>query len=412
MQKWRRCRFTILNNCLLDLQPYGSSLLPKILILYASRVKLPRQIKYNLIRPSILLAWLAMSASAAIANMASPIQRGSGNGFPFVSQHIQLQFERLLFRPDSGFNVCHIEATYAIFADTEGLKVPMLVLARDVDNGVFIDVDGMPVDLQPVPSAYFYQDHSPLTRFEDNTGQEMEVFELEWQDGLRSVYHREDLQYFEVDLSAGVHVVKISYDASAWHDRRGWISKLFFPFALSPAKDWPTFGPLDIAIDASAVQWAVKTNLGPPQKGNPKTLSEWHFETIPPMPTLYIENDIPESMAVSSTANWMMDFGMEGFLWSSGGLFALFHLLGMWAWRKRNRDKRFSWVWMLGSILVPFCAMIVYCLSYDWINSAIGPAASKFEGYYFLIFLFYVPAALVYGLLMAGIGYLLKRSYR
>ncbi len=364
--------------------------------------------------PAFLLgvAFLVAVHGSALANMASPQVRGTGTGLPFVSTHARVLHEQLHITPGADFKTCTYDVVYDIFTDTAGLRIPLLFIAHHYQPGSMqIWVDGRSVEVMQVPEQFFYRKSSPLSQFlgvHDSILQEIQVFEIEWEKGFPVRYNQDECQYFETDLAAGAHQVRVTYIAEVWRDRHEWLADEKFMYALDPASHWFAFGKLDVTLDARQAPYPVTTNLGQPDSGDIGHVAVWHFDSLPALTTL----DILSVPRPQGNGQLMMDFGMQGFMWASGGLCALLHLLLMWRWRKRNADRKFSWIWLLGSIIVPFVAMLIYCLSFDWINAAIGPAAAHYGGYYVLIFVLYPFAVIGYGLLTLLADYLLKRHYR
>jgi hypothetical protein len=362
-------------------------------------------------RLSIALVIGLLCTQRSLANMASPLRSGTGSGLPFVSLHVDVRHERINICPSADFKTCRYDVVYDIFADTAGLRIPMLFIAHHYNGGMQVWVDGQAVELKQLPEPYFYRQVSPLTHFQKLDGDStdsLEVYAVEWEKGSPVNYNQDELHYFEFDLGAGVHQVRVTYTAEVWRDRHFWLADEKFIYALAPARYWHAFGQLDVTLDLRQAPYPVTTNLGLPDSGDIKQVAAWHLDSLPPQDNLEILS-VPTPLGYGQI---MMDFGMQGFLWTSGALLAMLHLLGMWWWRKRKPQAKFSWIWLLGSLAVPFAAMVVYCLSYEWIMDAIGPAASHYGGYFFLVFIFYPVVVFAYGLATFVVDHLLKRKYR
>jgi hypothetical protein len=352
-------------------------------------------------KPLILLLGFLLSLPAW-ANMASPVQRGTATGLPFVSKYVNILHENLKITPSADFKTCRFEVVYDIFADTSGVSIPMLFVAENYMGEMQIWVDGLALATQRLPDAMYIQKASPLSSF--SFGDHVEI---EWEKGERRIYDLEDLHYFELDLAKGSHQIRVVYDAEVWRDRHDVVAKEYFPYALSPASNWKSFGQLDIVMDARKSPYPLTTNLGPPTSGDLANIAKWTFTTLPNVPTLVITAQ-PE---ISSTAQFFVDFGMDGFMWSSFALLGLIHLGMIWIWRKKNVSRKFSWVWLLGSFAVPFIAMVIYVMSEGWIDDIVGPAASRFGSYSFLIFIFYPVGLVGYGLVAFLFDLVLRKIY-
>jgi hypothetical protein len=229
---------------------------------------------------------------------------------------------------------------------------------------------------------------------------------VEWQDGRKETYSINDLHYFIFDLAKGGHQVRVEYTAKPWRDRSEWVIQDKFLYALSPARNWQSFGELEVILDASALaDDTITTNLGLPHSGNLNAVAKWKFDHLPEVSPL----EVSLQHKVSGTARTLMNIGMEGFLWASGIGFALIHIFLMWQYRKRKQSHWFSLIWLLGSFAVPFLAMVVFLMSEGWINNALGEAASRRGGYTFLIFIFYPFALIAYGIVAKLIDHLFRK---
>ncbi len=400
---------------------YKKTKLPKIPFLKMRIQNSPSHLtaKFKATKRSLRFAWVPLcaaliilsTASPLLANMSSPSRPGTGIGLPFVSQHASVRHESLKIQPSADLKTCRFDVVYDIFTDTVGLRIPLLFIAHQYQQGMKIWVDGQAVETQQVPGQYFYREHSPASRFwaRDSSGLvDLQTFAIEWEPGEPHHYGLSEMHFFEVDLNQGAHQVRVEYTAEVWSYLHEWLKDQRFLYALDPAAHWYAFGALDVTLDASLSPLPLTTNLGPLDSGDLASIAVWHFDSLPDVKTLEVTVE-PKPLGNGQT---MIDFGMEGFMWLSGGILALLHLLTMWWWRKRNPTKKFSWIWLLGSLVVPFAAMVVFCMSYSWIADAIGPAASHRSSYFFLIFVFYPFAALGYGLITFFIDYFLRRMMK
>ena len=60
--------------------------------------------------------------------------------------------------------------------------------------------------------------------------------------------------------------------------------------------------------------------------------------------------------------------------------------------------KKFSWVMLLGSLVVPAITLIFFVYAFGLIDDVIGTHASRYHGYNFLVLLLYpaiMPATLI-----------------
>jgi hypothetical protein len=365
-----------------------------------------RYLPLDLMKNFLCLLLCLLPSFALRANMASPIIWGSGTGLPFISEYVTVKHESIRIVPSKDFKTCRFKVAYDIFADSSGIRIPMLFVATGYEGGMRITVDGIPVELAKVPEAAFIHNNSPKSRFLDaRDGYKFYEVEIAWGDEDRRNYNLEDLHYFEFDFAAGAHQIKVEYEATVWRDRGNVVAEEYFVYTLSPAKYWKSFGALDITLEASDLPFPVETNLGKPVMGDLSGETKWHFDSLPAMDVIQISSK-PE---VGSTGKFFISMGQGGFMNAAWGILAVIHLIGIWAWRRKHFQKWFSWVWLVGSILIPLIACIVYVASESWIDNAIGPAASRFGSYSFLIIIFYPVYLILHGAVMLLMDFLIRR---
>lgn len=352
-------------------------------------------------------AWIL--PNLAFGNMASPIRRGTATALPLVSTHVAVQHETLLITPAADFKTCNFDVTYDILADTGGVKVPMLFIAEHYNGGMKIWVDGKETELLLLPSEFYYRNVSPVSHFTlpgADSATEITEISIQWIPGAPSTYRQEDLHYFEFDLTKGPHQIRVQYAAEVWRDLSELIAEQKFLYALEPASHWHAFGALDIKLDLSKSPYPVTTNLGKPSGADTTTSMTWHFDQLPAIKNL----EIIAQPKIDGYAQFMIDFGRGGFFWVSGILAALIHCFFMWRYRRNHSEKWFSWVWMIGAFVVALVPIAFYLMSGEWINNAIGPAASDRGDYSFLIVIFYPVILIGYGLLALLADQLLRKA--
>ncbi|MCB0643669.1 MAG: hypothetical protein KDC44_18605, partial [Phaeodactylibacter sp.] len=199
------------------------------------------------------------------------------------------------------------------------------------------------------------------------------------------VLHLDDMLYFEVDLTEGLHRIRVQYQAQPWVDSWGWVKKHSFRYALSPAAYWKSFGSLDIQIDAQACNFPLSTNIDPPQEGDLNGLASWHFEELPT--DLLLLKYQPK---ISALAVNLILLGPMGLALIGGIVLAALHLFLVVRYRRANPEKKYSWVMLLGSFLVPLFFVWLWIMSYGLIDSVIGEQATRQHGYvsFFIIFMY------------------------
>lgn len=340
-----------------------------------------------------------------LANMASPIfSEGTLGAQPFISEYVDIVNETIHIVPDSQFQTAAYDIVYTVDAKQEGTQIPMLFYALEFKDYFHIWVDDSIVELRPIPEQFI----DPFEGYDHVFGEEAELATVQWPDGqgLNAPLHT--LKYFEMDLSQGRHTIRVTYDADVRGDSWGWVNRYSFRYSLSPAQYWKSFGELTITVDNRLHGQQLTTDLEPPHQGSLDSVAVWHFSYLPAdMITIEYE---PELTSLATTLIDISPDGMAGIVLL---LLACLHLFFLIRFRKKFPAKRFSWVVIVGGLIVPFLALLAYVKAYDLINWAIGPEASPHNGgYSFLIFILYPIVMPIYLGIMWGIDYLMKRQIK
>ncbi len=353
---------------------------------------------------------LFLTGQLCFANMASPIRTGTYSASPFSSRDIDIRKETIHLKMDKEFNTAQFEITYFIKTDTAGKQIPLLFHARDYKGDFKVWVDNQPVALLDIPAEYTATAHSPFEKFSDSfepsAGEgQPETVVIYWEKNSGIVYKLNDLKYFEADLSKGEHQIRVEYTANAWTDVSDWVREYSFRYSLSPAKNWKSFGTLEITTDASAVNAPLTTNLGQPASGNLNTTATWNFTKLP---ANYFE--ITCKPRVSRFAGLLITLSPLGLTLIFSLLMASLHLLLIANFRKTKPDTKHSWVVIAGSILIPFTVLVGYMYSFSIIDNAIGAQAGKYHGYTFLVMIFYPLLMPLYWGIMWGADRIIKHT--
>ncbi|MCC6412321.1 MAG: hypothetical protein IT270_11720 [Saprospiraceae bacterium] len=340
---------------------------------------------------------LCLFAFTARANMASPINEGTLGASPFISTHVEILKENIRIVPDARFETARFYVEYHLNARQSGKQIPLLFYAPEYKDGFTVVLDGKPVNLQNVSDVYPNLETSQLSDFRKlfEMPQGNDMLYLAESPSTGFSFEVTELKFFEIDLPEGEHTVHIEYTANAWVDRGGWVKEYSFRYALSPAKYWKSFGALTVSFEIPPAPVAVTSNLGAPLPGNLASTITWEFDSLP-VDVMIFEYK-PE---ISSLAKAMIAISPE---YMAVLLFVLITTLHVWMvyrFRKRQNDRRFSWVVLVGSLLVPFFTLIFYMYTYDLIDAAIGSSAGRRHGYTFLVFGLYPFITPVYWLAM------------
>ncbi len=344
------------------------------------------------------------------ANMASPIKAGTYSSSAFSSRDIDIIKEEINLQIAKDFKTAAYVIEYFIKTDTAGKQIPLLFYALDYQGDFNVWVDNQEVTLLQIPSEYTTTSNTPFSKFSNSVDSsvrqgESETVAISWGKNSRLVYELRDLKYFELDLSKGEHTIRVEYTANVWTDISNWVKQFSFRYSLSPAKNWKSFGSLQILLNVSAYNSSVTTNLGSPNSGKLDSIAVWNFTKIP---SEYFE--IVSTPPISKFAKIMIAIGPTGITLIIALLFMSFHVIAIKEYRKREPIKGYSWVVIVGSVTIPFLILISFMFSFTLIDSAIGEAAGKYHGYPFLAVVLYPLVLPVYWLIMWWIDKKIKRT--
>lgn len=343
---------------------------------------------------------LILIGRLCFANMASPIWEGTFSSSALSSRNIDILKEKINLKVDKDFRTVFYQIEYFIRTDTNGRQIPLLFHAQDYKGDFKIWVDNQEVKLLDIPSEYKTTTNSPFENFSNNFRQpsregESETVVIYWQENSGFVYNLSELKYFETDLTKGEHLIRVEYTASVWTDISDWVKEYSFRYSLSPAKNWKSFGSLEITLDASDFNSSLTTNLGKQTKGQLDSISVWNFSKLP---SDYLEIIYkPEINAFAKTMIAISPFGLTLIF---ALLIAILHIISINKYRKSEPTKKYSWVVIVGSITLPFFILISYMVSFGIIDGVIGDEAGNYHGYTFLVIILYPLFLPVYWTIM------------
>lgn len=330
------------------------------------------------VRTILLYAILfALSHPMGYANMASPEIRGSNTSEAYSSRDIDILSEHIsIFFTD--FYQVKFTITYNIRTDRDGKQIPLIfdtMTDRYGEKGEFkVWVDDTEIPILNIPSTY----ENPNA--------------LVWIDSIDKHlrYPKNDvpniigLKYFEVDIPAGEHTIKVEYTAIAGVSLWRKVKEYDINYNLKPARYWRSFGTLDIEINTNGLKGSFSTNLSGDDTEIKEAITYWHFDELP-------QDDLKISYKpdTSTLAKAAIAIGPEGFSLIFILILISLNIVYLLKYRSRNIGKRFSPVVIIGGLIVPFiyCIIFMYCYSLvDWI---IGDYASERHGYTFFVFFLY-----------------------
>jgi len=356
-------------------------------------------------KPLFLVLGLVFSTLPGLANMASPIDDGTLGASPFISKHVDILRESIRIVPDARFETARFTIEYQLKAHQSGKQIPLLFYAPEYKDGFIVLLDGMPVKLQKVSEVYPNLANNQLSDFrslfEMPQGNDMLLLSDSPTTGFS--FELTELKFFEIDLSEGQHTVQIEYTANRWVDHSGWVKEFSFRYALSPAKLWKSFGTLEVTFENNRSEATPSTNLGNPTQGDLNATATWRFDSLPADVMIFGFKPGISFMAKALIAISPEYLGVALFL-----LLAALHAWFVYLFRKKHTDRRFSWVVLMGSFVVPFITLFVYMYFFDLIDAVIGPAAGSTHGYTFLVLGLYPFLMPVYWLVMWWYDRILK----
>ncbi|MFC5284714.1 hypothetical protein [Pedobacter alpinus] len=337
--------------------------------------------------------------------MASPITEGTKASSALSSKDINILGEQIHIKISKDFSFAKYTIIYTINNSFRSNKIPLLFLALDYKADFKVWLNNEPVEIKSIPNDYVNIDRSKFRGFSENfkanEGEAERVY-VSFENNKVDIYSIEDLKFFETNLATGIHQIKVEYIANVWEDKSDWVKSLSFRYSLSPAKYWKSFNSLSIKIQQEENQ-EISTNLGT-EKEIINQFKYWHFKTLP-------ANFIVIKYKPKQTAflNILINISPNGFMWLFGVIATLIHLLVLIKNRTSNNKKN-KLIVVIGSLIVPFLTMLVYNSSFSFIDNMIGVNASRFHGYYILIFGLYPFVMPIYWLIMHLINRFLIRN--
>lgn len=333
------------------------------------------------------------------ANMASPRMPGSTTSEAYSSRHIDILHEQITIKHINPYEA-KFTILYTIKTDKSGKTIPLIFDTNSANvggNETFAAwVNDIEIPISDIPSTY------------ENKNA------LIWLDSLDNhinfpvdnVPNFIGYKYFEVNLSEGVHVIRVEYTASASVERGGIIEVFNYTYNLAPARYWKSFGTLAIEIDTTPLDGEYLLNITSKidtiNKGT--SVSHWHFTELP-SDAIYI-TFFPR---ISKFSQLLIGFGAETFSLIFIITLIVFHVRYILRYRIANPEKKYSPALIAGSLVLPFLffsSYIFFTYLLDWI---IGEFATGQHGYIYFIYILYPITVVIYLPIMWLIDKLKKR---
>lgn len=356
-----------------------------------------------------LLVLVLLRTQFSRANMSSPIWEGTTVSTAFSSKDINILSESIHIKIDENYQTARFTVEYTLQSDVVGRQIPLLFYAQDYKDSFLVCIDDQNVAIQNIPEQYIQFAHSPFSgfsRLKDNNNRENEKDKviIQWDENSDFVYDINDLKYFEADLEKGIHKVRVTYTANAWTDASGWIKTYSFRYSLSPAKFWKSFGTLMVTVEQAGIIRQIATNIGAPNEKTIKAKNTWAFTQLP---AEYLEFSYTPVM--SRLTRVLIAFEPFWLSIVAAVLLFILHLWLVFRYRSRHVNKKYSYVVIVGSWLIPFLILLSYIYAYVLIDYSIGADAGRRHGYVFLIMVLYPFFVPVYWTIMWLLDKLKKR---
>lgn len=355
---------------------------------------------------TITLLFLILGITSK-ANMAQPIYGGTMMATPFTSKYVDILHETINIKLYKELDSAYFDIEYQIQANQEGEQIPLLFYAINYNSEFQVWIDGEEVKLENVQANFNVYDKMLFSDFKNlfaiNTRTNLPYIRNEVKLTSSNYVYTDNLFLFYVDVSKGKHTIKVKYIATPEIDGSETINKYSIYYSLVPAKYWKSFGSLEINIDTELINEIYTTNIGkePIRHGH---IESWRFNSLP-FDFLKI-NYHPQ---LTEFQAWIVKINASGFGFFLGLLLMIAHIFFILRYRKNHRNKRFSWVMITGSILVPIITFYSIRIFANLIKIHI-PHTSFTHNIYIIIFIIfsYMISAPIYFILM----WLTDRIYR
>lgn len=331
--------------------------------------------------------------------MASPYEMGSISGMAFIDNQIDIKKEILELNISSDLNTGKYKVQYFIYTDKAVDHLPLIFYAMDYKEGFSVLVDNKPISISAIPFGEIENLKSSVHTLLDTVFSENYYIEI---DG--NTIHYTDLRYFETRLDSGSHIITVEYISYAGLDRSNWVKDYEYRYSLYPARFWKSFGQLEFIVKADFSKIDFKDNLGNPLVSN-DSLRTYQFFKLP-VNTIQIYAH-PRISKLARFLIWIHPLGIAaiGFV-----IMTIMLVFMIKSFHKNNPNKKARWLVGIGSLLIPLISFFLFGISFPLIDDIIGPSASQYHGYFFLIIFFYPFILLVYWPAMALISSYYKKA--
>lgn len=348
----------------------------------------------------------------AMANMASPIVKGTIMIEPFIAHNVEIKKEDIFINLDKNFEKASYHIHYDLNVSSKGNDVPMLFYAPEYSDTFSVFLDGKPIALQQFDDYHkeyvaIEQYFSPSLFENSDSAVNIKIpigVKSEEQEISPSV-----LKFFRLNLDKANHIIDIYYTAKPYVDKREWVKTYIFRYALSPAKYWKSFENLNIYLDATAFSPDISTNIvAETFSGDIQKKAEWSMHNLPTEDMILISYK-PE---IPSLAQLLIRISPLGFALMLSVVLILLHFFAIAKYRQKNRNG-LLWIKLLGILGIPLVAYISLWYFYELIYSIIGTHAAKMQGYGLVFAIVLVPLAIIIYAIIASVwDYYCSHKYK
>lgn len=316
-----------------------------------------------------LLLVLYAQIQAVWANMGMPVLRKGEPNNAFVSRYVDVLHERIDIFPNARQKSVFFRVEYIIQSDTAGKQIPLLFLALDAEQfyGLHHTVLPMKIWLDNMPIKL--QDSLPVGA--------SEFLELYFKkDSITNKHLESKMRFFEVDLSKGKHTIRVEYDVSISYDRRHYLNEYLLNYSLAPAKEWRSFGTLEVSLHAPCYEFDyLRSNLEAGKVSQSDSLVVWRFNSLP-TDVLSIQYKYKVPALAHLWAYYRWDTLTVLYL-----IFALLHFL--WIYKIRNESfPKISERCLIGSILFLVVFSGIFYLG-EWLHDILTVGRGVSESYHY-----------------------------
>ncbi len=316
---------------------------------------------------TVFVLLIALCGHTCFANMASPITRGTGLASACSSMDIDIHHEVIYVTVGSNFKSATFDVAYDVYADKDGMQIPLLFYAVHYGTGFKVWVDSTETSLLDIPAEVQHTANTPFfgfTRYfscpDSNDHLDYDYMKMQMGTYGNSRIALKDFKYFKAILSKGAHKIRVVYVADPWIDRGGTIDEFSFQYSLSPARYWRSFGTLTVVLNSLALSKPISVNLGAPASGNTDSVAMWNFTSLPKDDFILITY-----VPVMPYLAHLLLSGEVGIIITLWVLLLSMHVLLIWRYRKKETQEKRPWAIVFATVIIPVVLLTIQLVFTD-----------------------------------------------